>query len=614
MIELNKIYCEDCLETLKRIPDNFVDSIITDPPYGLEFMGRAWDKIEAVKDERFCSWLGGFIDGEGNFDIHKQIRNSKEYYYCRFEITLREDDNAILELIKRKIGGKIYYHDNKVRLELVAKEECKRLTTILEQYPLQAKKKRDFDIWRRALKITVDNDKKPDATLMKPYWEALRATRKNKGIDESIINFDYGEYFHYKWAKECLRVLKPGGHILAFGGTRTYHRMACAIEDAGFEIRDQIQWLYSTGFPKSLNIKKKIEEEYLCQFIDNAKIAEKQLKHFQVELNGAKIGFVLIPAEINQEEDQENLTVIGKVENLQDRMDMCLFESTEKIDLNMMLSLKKKLEENLKIGNKGIILMELKTIIDLKIWKLFQFPNTLNSIITTNHTALKPSNEPICMARKPLSEKTVAENVLKWGTGGLNIDGGRIDLNGEKQPTGSAKRVFKSNQYTDKKIYGDNKITSNKGRFPSNVILNEQAAEVLDEQVGIKKKGASRFFYIAKASKSERNEGLEGFEKKFSATMNNGIGKREHNPEQKSAWVRNNHETVKPIALMRYLCRLVTPPKGTIYDPFIGSGTTGIAAGLEGFNFIGSEISPEYVRIAEKRIAFHRAQLKLQYE
>ena len=136
----------DCIKVMQAIKPNSIDAIVTDPPYLLEFMGRAWDKANIVKDHRFCAWLAGFADGESNFDIHRQVRNEKEYYYCRFEITLREDDSAILELIKKRIGGKVYYHSNKCRLELVAKSECMQLVSIFEQFPLQAKKKRDFNI------------------------------------------------------------------------------------------------------------------------------------------------------------------------------------------------------------------------------------------------------------------------------------------------------------------------------------------------------------------------------------------------------------------------------------------------------------------------------------
>lgn len=278
--------------------------------------------------------------------------------------------------------------------------------------------------------------------------------------------------------REALRVLKPGGHLIAFSGTRTYHRMASAIEDAGFEIRDMMQWLYGSGMPHGKNI------------------------------------------------------------------------------------------------GDG--------------W----------------NTALKPANEPMVLARKPISEKTVADNVMRWGTGGINIDDSRIyrDPNDKSgwSVTGSKES---ENRAMSGKNYARNPKPDNAGRFPANVLLDETAAAILDEQSGYLKSGennirtkpgtfiehggfgksgdvqvsygdsggASRFFYCAKASKHERGEG-------------------------------NDHATVKPLKLMEYLVTLVTPPNGTVLDPFMGSGTTGIAAKNKGFSFIGIEQDKHYCDIANRRI------------
>jgi len=565
---INTIQNIDCLEGFKLIPDKSIDLILTDPPYGLEFMGRAWDKIEAIKDGRFCSWLAGFTDGEGNFDIHRQVRNGKEYYYCCFEITLREDDNAILEFIKSKIGGKVYYHSNKSRLELVAKEECKRLTTIFEQYPLQAKKKRDFEIWKRALKITVDNDRKPNPELMKPYWKALRATRENKGIDKKIIDFDYGEYFHYLWATECLRILKPGGYLLSFGGTRTYHRMTCAIEDAGFEIRDCICWLYASGFPKSLNIGKQV---------DKIQGNEREVMGIQI-LKG-----------------------------------------------NAGVSCKEK-------GGTYVAGASFTGIKDIRITKG-------NSEWEGWGTALKPAFEPIVVARKPLSEKNVASNVLKWGTGGINVDGSRIGtkimMEGRAKPSGSGCYQWNKEKKEKEKIENPQFC---QGRFPANLILDEESAKELDRQSGINRSkrakisnkgsiwgkgnleedtrghndvgGASRFFYVAKASKRERDMGCEGLEEITKTGMN--ASPREYDGKvHGEVKLRNNHPTVKPLKLMEYLVKLVTPPKGIVLDPFAGSGTTCMSCKKLGFNYIGIEQDKSYCEIAEARIKSVKEDLTL---
>jgi site-specific DNA-methyltransferase (adenine-specific) len=279
------------------------------------------------------------------------------------------------------------------------------------------------------------------------------------------------------WA-ECLRVLKPGGHLLAFAGTRTQHRMAVRIEDAGFEIRDMIAWVYGSGFPKSLDVSKAI---------DKRAGAEREV----VSNN---------PTFRKMQENASNY-------NLQ-RNEFITAPATP----------------------------------EAKQWQGWG-------------TALKPALEPITVARKPLIG-TVAENVLQHGTGAINVDGGRV---------GTEERITNWSGTANYKV-SDPKTgtTTATGRWPANFIHDgsEEATDLL---------GASaRFFYCAKASKADRDE--------------------------------NHHPTVKPTDLMRYLCRLVTPPSGTVLDPFMGSGSTGKAAMLEGFAFVGIEREAEYIDIAKARI------------
>jgi len=340
--------------------------------------------------------------------------------------------------------------------------------------------------------------------------------------------------------QEVLRVLKPGGHLLSFGGTRTYHRMACAIEDAGFEIRDQMQWIYGSGFPKSMDISKAIDKQA-----------------------GAK------------------REVIGRNPNSREN---CNKSNT--------------LYQSGTVGKTDYITAPATP--EAKQWEGWG-------------TALKPANEPIVVARKPLSEKTIADNVLKWGTGGINIDGCRIPtdetITNHSRSTESSKSKGK---YGDSRAQETHQTQGQKlGRFPANVILDEEAGKLLDEQSGILKSGAlkpyqenhqnassykmnryktfiqpaneggaSRFFYCAKASKKERGEG-------------------------------NNHPTVKPQSLMRYLCRLVTPPGGTVLEPFAGSGTTILAATEEGFNVMGIEKEPKYCNIIRERMNALQGRLAL---
>ena len=360
-----------------------------------------------------------------------------------------------------------------------------------------------------------------------------------------------------------MKVLKPGGHLLAFSGSRTYHRMAVAIEDAGFDIRDQIMWLYGSGFPKSLNLGKSVDK----------KLGNERVKTGKTKTHSNK--------GMPQAEER---TAIGAG------------------------AFGQEVEEEITVGTSE--------------WEGWG-------------TALKPAHEPIVLARKPLSENSIVANVLKHRTGGIHIDACRIE--GEKQTRDSNPVMnggkYGQNQNAERKIVkrksrSDDGVWTNKnsgmkaegtlyadadpkGRFPANV-MHDGSEEVLkgfpstsksagggakikptnrqsrkDNSVWTNKNSgmkslqhtveyedsgnASRYFYCAKTSKSEKGKD-------------------------------NNHPTVKPLKLMKYLCRLVTPKGGTVLDPFMGSGSTGVASKDEGFDFIGIEREKEYFEIAEKRI------------
>jgi site-specific DNA-methyltransferase (adenine-specific) len=364
-------------------------------------------------------------------------------------------------------------------------------------------------------------------------------------------------------------VLKPGGHLLAFGGTRTWHRLAVAIEDAGFEIRDNIAWLYGSGFPKSHNISKAI---------DKAAGAEREV-----------IGQTIAGIAPGQNH------IVG--------------------------------------GDKPLVDVTGDAVTDeAKAWDGWG-------------TALKPAHEPIVVARKPV-EGTIAANVLTYGVGALNIDASRIGTeeltNGFGGIPNGANNLVNSDKERNR-----NGETIVSGRWPANIILDEHTAELLDEQSGISRSiaggrstgrnfgqeaentfskdrdrtghadsgGASRFFYVAKANKRDRNEGLENIEGQEISAKGNGLARTCNTcgastldgcacPDRTfSNPVRQNfHPTVKPTALMQYLIRLVTPDNGVVLDPFAGSGSTGKAAILEGKHFIGIEITPEYLPIIEGRL------------
>lgn len=334
----------------------------------------------------------------------------------------------------------------------------------------------------------------------------------------------------------ALRVLKPGGYLLAFGGTRTYHRLACAVEDAGFEIRDSLAWLHGQGFPKSRNIPKDLDK------------AAGETR--------AVVGTQKAPglARMNVEQGDQGRTTL----------------TFPKYDTAGISEAAKKYE------GYG--------------------------------TALKPAMEPVVVARKPLAG-TVAANVLQHGTGALNIDGCRVAAEEGDAFGGGAKGTSGFvNGYE-----GDGwKPGSSGGRWPANVVHDGSDPVVAvfpSEDSG----SAARFFYCAKASRSEReagcgdlpdtilarSEGAQAAERAGSETYTGGSQDIGLNRVSK---VKNNHPTIKPVALMRWLIRLVTPPGGVVLDPFTGSGTTGVAALLEGADFIGIEREAEYVTIAEARL------------
>jgi DNA modification methylase len=330
------------------------------------------------------------------------------------------------------------------------------------------------------------------------------------------------------WA-QCLRVLKPGGHLLAFGGSRTYHRLAVAIEDAGFQIRDQIMWVYGSGFPKSLDVSKAI---------DKAAGAERKIIGYSKGVG------------VNPEDNQHGGINRGAV-------------GIKQVPIQVPITA--------------------PATDEAKQWQGWG-------------TALKPAHEPIVLARKPLIG-TVAETVLEYGTGGLNIDGCRIGTG-----TGETKTVnypdIRGNNYNNAEGTVQYQVT-NQGRFPANFI-HDGSDEVLELFPQSNNDGsAARFFYCAKANKRDRNEGCENLPDQDWKDDGDAIPERTNRPFLPS---KNNHPTVKPTDLMRYLCRLITPPNGTVLDPFTGSGSTGKAAVLEGFNFVGIEQSAEYVEIATARI------------
>lgn len=513
----------DCRDVLRGLPDNSVDSIVSDPPYFLTsivkrfgkdgsasakfgtdgafkrlsggFMNKSWDAPDAAPiDPAFAHYMAGFIDGEGCFHVHKKKVNGCETYDCQFSLTLRADDADIVDSMRAALGGigSIAKRPAKgtakeqVRWCVSSKADCMRLRAVLSVFPLRAKKARDFEIWCHALDAWVDHAPGSSWEDVGYYRDALMAVRNFGSVHRPE------RLFFYNIGRELLRVMKPGAHLAMFNGSRTYHHMVCGLEDAGFEVRDSVLWIYGSGFPKSHN----------------------------------------------QHGD----------------------------------------------------------------WEGFG-------------TALKPAHEPIALARKPL-DGTVAANLAKWGVGALNIDGCRVEAAGEtfERPAVYSgehegwQRPWKTNedalaqrqQRKDKQA----ELAATLGRWPANIV-HDGSDEVLAAFPTQGDQTEARFFYCTKASRKDRDEGLEHLPKQAGGMVSNTSGQHitrrdeGYKPEPRA----NTHPTVKPTDLMRWLCRLVTPPGGLVLDPFMGSGSTGKAALLEGFRFIGCEREDEYMPIAEARIA-----------
>lgn len=460
----------DCVEVMQALDNESISAVVTDPPYGIGFMGKAWDGRaieEAMANPRDVSTETRLTGGA---------------------------DGGPRKLISRTASA----------------------------YQTKAGEAGSYDFTPKGMQAF--------------------------------------QQWTQEWASEALRVLKPGAHLVVFGGTRTYHRMVCGIEDAGFEIRDQLAWMFGSGFPKSLDVSKAIDAALLHGGSNSARI---------------KIA------------NDESRTGGERVRTSTTRNDGIMGE----------------------LLPAGRIIRDEPVTEDAIRWQGWG-------------TALKPGYEPIVLARKPFTGP-VAQNVLTHGTGALNIDGTRIGTEERFNPPAGNKPGGASLNMSEYGMPDDAEGTTASGRWPANVILDQKAAELLDEQSGelvsgnrsagaytsggnvygtyaVNERpeitgdigGASRFFYVPKVDPSERHAGL--------AVPSLFVT---------DAPDKNTHPTVKPIDLMRWLIRLVTPPGGIVLDPFMGSGTTGCAASLENFGFIGIERESEYMRIAEGRIAHWASRL-----
>lgn len=407
--------------------------------------------------------------------------------------------------------------------------------------------------------------------------------------------------------KECLRVLKPGGYLLAFGGTRTYHRMVCAIEDAGFEIKDQIQWIYGSGFPKSTDASKQIDKKAGIK---------RNIIGYSSNPNGNFEGY------IGKRYSEKRQTKFGIVQD----QPLKTAPASELAEIwDGWGTALKPAHEPIVMARKSVDKITSGELRELTGWDYWCNSKSAGKDYPKGYElwtykALHKNVQSFCAIKdengniikefnfenySPFSTDILCANLFKWQVGAINIDDCRIKYNPENEHFGKPNNKYNKNEGFEFYRGAKQQIRSLSpqwGRFPANIILDEEAGKILDKQTGVLTSGsnctrtkegnflehgglgkagdlqitygdsggASRFFYCAKASKKERGEG-------------------------------NNHPTVKPLALIKYLITLVTPPKGISLDLFAGSGTHAIACKELGFNFIGFEISNEYCEIAEKR-------------
>lgn len=498
--ETVSVFHGDCLDVLAGLPDASVDAVVTDPPYGLGFMGKEWDTVKA----------------------------------------------------------------SHLPPSAIAKDT-----------PL---------------------------------------ARATTGKGPAAVAFNgpaFGEWCEL-WAAECLRVLKPGGHMLAFGGTRTWHRLACAVEDAGFEIRDSIAWMYGSGFPKSLDVSKAIDKRRddkadrlaLGQWL-RAQREERGLKQMEVAAHWPSVTGGLTGCVANWEggfncPTWDQWLDLKRIIGLPGDMDAEVWRLNGRKG-----SPGEAWEQREKLGERGVPVGHAfagSTYGGDSSNKVTDITAPATDEARTWQgwgTALKPAFEPIVVARKPLTG-TVAANVLTYGTGALNIDACRIEGAFVSGWSASGSKASENTSMSGANYARDPKPDNPGGRWPANVVLDEDQAAALDTQSGeslsrIGKPrsadsgdgwgmtatgaeyddlgGASRFFYVAKADATERP--------RIAGTA---------------------HPTVKPLTLMQWLIRLVTPPGGVVLDPFAGSGTTIEACILEGFRCIATEKDAAYLPLIEARI------------
>lgn len=528
-----RLFHGDCLDVLRELPDNSVDSVCTDPPYGLEFMGKAWDAIGNI----------GKAKNRGMGGIASKGMTLPESYNA--------DANVKCELCSR------WKKDH-------AERKC---TCAAPQFP---------------------NVKAQQARVMQEW--------------------------HLAWVTECLRILKPGGHMLAFGGSRTWHRLTCAVEDAGFEIRDSIAWLYGSGFPKSLDVSKAID-----------RVAPRigMFAAFAAHLRERRVHLGLTQKEIAAHFPSKTGGITGCVWNWENGATVPTPEQWPRladilqIPHEMWSDLIQRAETERSVIGRRTDGAANGSVVGLGSSRSMatEYDATAPATEAAQQwqgwgTALKPAFEPIVVGRKPLAG-TVAANVQEHGTGALNIDGCRTGVGSPVPGGGGGEHSARSAGILGESVPGNLSEPHTSGRWPTNVVLDESQAAELDQQTGILKSGYMKpetdretrqgdaYGQFAARTATETYGDSGGASRFFPVFRYEAKAPTSERPRAGEV----AHPTVKPLDLMRWLVRLVTPPGGTVLEPFAGSGTTAEACVIEGFQCIAIEREAEYLPLIVARLS-----------
>jgi DNA modification methylase len=540
-----RLHHGDCVEVMAAMPAESVDAIVTDPPYGLEFMGKDWDRLSGDAVTRSWDTRGRTMTGAPTRDATTPRGRSGAALYRK--------DNPRCDNCGRAVNGRATSKGFKVC-------ECET----------------------PAPRLTAVSARKMQA------W-------------------------HEVWAREAFRVLKPGGHLLAFGGTRTYHRLTCAIEDAGFEIRDCLAGLYGSGFPKSLDVSKAIDKrpgvsrhaEFTRHLVERREAAGLSRADVSERVVGTRTG-ACWNWEHHQFPEAKWWPALRDLLGLDAAWGPVVAEA-ERERVGSRNGNRLAVAPGQGADRSSLALdVTAPATPEAQQWQGWG-------------TALKPAHEPVVVARKPLRERTVAAQVLASGTGALNIDGTRI---GTSTRTNASAPRHERNGFIGGFVDGTSSVEHDHGRWPANVALDREAAATLDEAVGDlsvcrTEKNTTHdagMFGIGTPGRVYGDDGGRGPSRFYFVAENDGsvtphmrtpgaVGGRAFYSAKASTRERDGstHPTTKPLDLMRWLVRLVTPPGGVCLDPFAGSGTTLLAAKAEGFRAVGIERDPGYVEMAVER-------------